>query len=91
MFGNHMEFRQPDHIPRENWPGRIRDHLDTLEPVTMRDLALLEQAAHGVGTMVHADRVRVLALLAGARNAHHTVVIAGHAELLRQVRARVNG
>ncbi len=89
MFG-HMEFRQPVHVPRESWAGRITDHLDLLpEPVTLRDLALLEQAAQGRAAMAYNDRVRVLELLAGARNEFHKVVIEGQAELLLQVRARV--
>lgn len=91
MFG-HMEFSQPVHIPRENWPGIITDHLDLLpDPVTKRDLALLEQSARGVTALAWRDRERVKVLLLGARNAHHKVTVEGQAELLRQVRARVNG
>jgi hypothetical protein len=92
MFGSHYELRQPVHIPRENWPGIITDHLDLLaEPVTARDLALLEQSARGITALAWADREMVKVLLLGARNAHHKVTVEGQAELLRQVRARVNG
>lgn len=88
MFG-HMEFRQPDTAPRETWAARITAHLDSLDrPVTRVDLRLLETAAQGRAAVTHGNRMRVCALLSGARDAHGQVTIAGQAELLRQVRVR---
>lgn len=78
--------------PPESWTATIRDHLDALQPpVTARDVRLLETAATGRVSIIHDDRMRVCALLDGARNAYGKVTIAGQTELIRQVRARVAG
>ena len=92
MFGT-MEFCQANHQPRlTNWARVAANHLDSLDqPVTARDLTLLETAAatHKV-SWIHDDRMRVCELLAGVRDGYRQVSIDGQAALLAEVRRRVH-
>ena len=79
-----LDFRTPD--PEQvNWPARIAAHLDTLGPITARDVRIVELAALGIP-----DRpvARLLDLLRGARDATGRVTMDGQAALLAAVRAK---
>ena len=83
-----LDFRTPD--PEQvNWPARIAAHLDTLGPITKRDLALIEDGARGVGHPTTADEQRAGDLFRGARDATGRVTMDGQAALLAAVRGRV--
>lgn len=80
--------KAPSYTPAD-WGRFVAAHLDELGDVTPRDADLLRNACLGVRTDSNTDRMRLLALLRGARDDNGQVSIAGQVALIKAVADRV--